>query len=54
MFGFFLLSLAGTMILFEIRMMTGRAPIAHLFFIDSVAENSDMKKNLEWQAIFPC
>lgn len=44
---FFLSSLAGTMILFEIRMLTGRVPIALFFFIDSVAENSGMNKNLE-------
>lgn len=39
--------LAGTLIHFEIRMLTGRAPIALFFFTESVAENSGFNKNLE-------
>jgi len=41
------LFLAGTMLPFETRVLTGRVPIALLLFIDPVAENPAMNKNLQ-------
>lgn len=41
------LLLAGTMLPCEIRVLTGRVPIALFLFIDPVAENPGMNKSLQ-------
>lgn len=49
-YAFFPLSfllLAGTMLPFEIRVLTGRVPVVLFLFIDPVAETPGMNKNLQ-------
>lgn len=46
-YAFSSLLLAGTMLLFEIRVLTGSASIVFFLFIDQVAEKPGMNKDLQ-------